>query len=50
MVARIGPKRVAAPVHSEAVYRTESAFALVPLFRRAPERALQWVSVRREIN
>ena len=41
----IGPKLAIAPLHPEAVYRTESAFALVPLFRRAPDPTLQWVSL-----
>lgn len=41
----VGPKLAIAPLHPAASYRTESAFALVPLFRRAPDPTLQWVSL-----
>jgi len=41
----VGPKLAIAPLHPLASYRTESPFALVPLFRRAPDPTLQWVSL-----
>lgn len=35
-----------APLHPEAAYLPHTAAAMVPLFRRAPDPTLQWISLR----